>query len=359
MKKKNYLLFTTIAIVLLFVVSCQTPQHTDDATQDNPPTTESDTPTDFEQNPGATPLLDGEIQTTSDGTKYIVNPNEILSGGPPKGGIGFDRGIPALAEKNIDFVTVQVADKWIQDQELVLALQYDGVKRVYPLQILVFHEIVNDEINGLPILITYCPLCGSGIAYERTIELNGQKVATRFGTSGKLYNSNLVMYDESTDTYWQQIDGKAIVGKLTGQELNKISIDTVAWRDWKKAHPESEVLSQKTGMNRPYGNDPYPGYYENSFLFFPVDNEDNSIHPKTVIFGTEVGGVYKAYREEDLLETPIIKDVVNDVNIVVERGDDGVVKIINQQTGEEIVKERDFWFAWYAFHPNTQLYGAQ
>ena len=89
----------------------------------------------------------------------------------------------------------------------------------------------------------YCPLCGSGIAYESYITINGDKVKSRFGTSGKLYNSNLVMYDEETDTYWQQIDGKAIVGELTGQELKEISIDTVVWRDWKSAHPDSEVLS--------------------------------------------------------------------------------------------------------------------
>ena len=230
---------------------------------------------------------------------------------------------------------------------------HKGVKRVYPLQILVWHEIVNDFIANDPILITYCPLCGSGIAYERTI--NGETV--EFGTSGKLYNSNLVMYDRKTDTYWSQIDGVAIVGELTGMELIELSIDTVTWRDWKKAHPDSEVLSQETGFSRQYGRDPYGNYYEDSFLIFPVDNEDDSVHPKTVIFGIEVGDTFKAYREDDLLQTPIITDVVNDVNVKVERDEAGIVSITNTDTGEEIVKERDFWFAWYAFHPETELYG--
>lgn len=285
-----------------------------------------------------------EIKTTSKGIKYIVDPDKIRGGGPPKDGI------PSI--DNPKYVTVEEADEWIQDNELVLAIIYKGVKRVYPLQIMVWHEIVNDNIAGDPILITYCPLCGSGIAYERT--LNGEEV--EFGTSGKLYNSNLVMYDRKTDTYWSQIDGLAIVGELTGTELKELSIDTVVWRDWKEAHKDSEVLSQETGFTRQYGRDPYGNYYEDSFLLFPVENEDNRVHPKTVIFGIEVNGKYKAYKEEDLKELKEIKDTIGNVKIIVERDNAGIVKITNQETGEEIVKERDFWFAWYAFHPDTTLY---
>ena len=119
------------------------------------------------------------------------------------------------------------------------------------------------------------------------------------------------MYDRKTNSYWTQIDGLAIVGELTGTKLIPISIDTVVWRDWNAAHPNSEVLSQDTGFNRPYGRDPYGNYYENSFIFFPVENEDNRVHPKTVVFGIEVNGTYKAYREEDLKELRVIEDTVN------------------------------------------------
>ncbi|MCH7568609.1 MAG: DUF3179 domain-containing protein [Nanoarchaeota archaeon] len=295
---------------------------------------------------GGSGNLGDEIKITEKGIKYIVDPSKIRGGGPPKDGI------PSI--DNPKFVSVAEADEWIQDNELVLAIIHKDVKRVYPLQILVWHEIVNDKIAGDPILITYCPLCGSGIAYESKI--NGEEV--EFGTSGKLYNSNLVMYDRKTDTYWTQIDGLAIVGELTGMELKPISIDTVVWRDWKAAHPDSEVLSQNTGFNRNYGRDPYGNYYEDSFLLFPVENEDNRIHAKTVIFGIEIDGVLKAYREDDLKEAGgIIEDVVGGVNIKVERDEAGIVKITNVDTGEEIVKERDFWFAWYAFHPDTELYG--
>jgi hypothetical protein len=299
-----------------------------------------------------------EVKVAEDGTKYILDPNKIRSGGPPKGGIGVDKGIPALAENNIKFVSVVEADEWIEDNELVLVLIHNGVKRVYPLQILVFHEIANDRIKGEPILITYCPLCGSGIAYESYVIIDGEKTESRFGTSGKLYNSNLIMYDEQTDSYWQQIDGKAIVGELTGQELKEISIDTVTWRDWKISHPNSEVLSQDTGMNRNYGRDPYGNYYEDSFLLFPVDNEDNRIHAKTQVFGIEINGIYKAYQQDDVKEAGTIEDTVGGVNIKLEQQVDGRVTVTNLDTNQEIVKEVDFWFAWYAFHPETQLYEA-
>lgn len=284
------------------------------------------------------------IKITAGGVKYIVDPEKIVSGGPPMDGI------PSIDHPK--YVTLEEAGRWIQDNELVLAIIYKDVKRVYPLQIMVWHEIVNDDIAGDPILITYCPLCGSGIAYERKI--NGEEV--EFGTSGKLYNSNLVMYDRKTNSYWSQIDGLAILGELAGTRLKPVSIDTVVWRDWRKAHPDSEVLSQDTGYVRPYGKDPYGSYYEDSFLFFPVENRDDRIHPKTVIFGIEVNGTYKAYREDDLEELKVIEDTVNGIKIKIERNDAGIVKITNTVTGEEIVKERDFWFAWYAFHPDTELY---
>jgi len=302
--------------------------------------------------------FNGEIMVSSSGEKYLVDPSKILSGGPSKGGIGVERGIPALAEENINFVSMDEADKWIQDNELVLVLNYQETLRVYPLQIMVWHEIANDQINDELIIVTYCPLCGSGIAYKGQIEVDGEKIESRFGTSGKLFNSNLVMYDEETDSYWTQIDGKAIVGELTGQELEEISVDTVVWRDWKASEEsqDSQVLSQETGMSRSYRVDPYGSYYEDSFILFPVEAEDNRIHAKTVIFGIEINDQFLAIEEDDLKENPIIETQLAGVNIKFERSESGIVNVINLDNNEEIVKERDFWFAWYAFHPDTQLY---
>jgi len=290
-----------------------------------------------------------EIRTTSDGTKYIVDPGKLIGGGPPKDGI------PSI--DNPKFVSVSEANDWIRDDALVLALEYKGVERVYPLQIMTWHEIVNDVVAGDPLLITYCPLCGSGIAYERTID--GQEV--EFGTSGKLYNSNLVMYDRATDTYWTQIGGKAIIGDLTGLELEEISLDTVEWGVWKAAHPDTEVLSTDTGFIRDYTSDegPYANYFANDFLFSGIQNKDNSgrLQNKEFVFGIEIDGEFKAYPKKSVEEKGLIEDTFNGVNLRVEQQDDGKVVITNIDTGEEIVKEVNFWFAWFAFHPDTELYG--
>jgi len=205
---------------------------------------------------------------------------------------------------NPAFVSPDEADKWIKDNELVLVINYRGVQRVYPFQILVWHEIVNDRIAVDPVLITYCPLCGSGIAYSRSID--GEAVT--FGTTGKLYNSNLVMYDRKTNTYWSQIDGRAIYGKLTGEKLKPLPVDTVIWGNWKKYHKKFSVLDRKTGYSRPYGNDPYGNYYTADTLFFPVENESSSLHPKAVIYGIDVEGIYKAYPDSSLMAGETVFD---------------------------------------------------
>ncbi len=284
------------------------------------------------------------IKTTGDGVRYLVHPSKIRGGGPPKDGI------PSIDEPT--YVSVDEADEWIADDELVLAIDYEGVTRAYPLQVMVWHEIVNDEIAGDPLLVTYCPLCGSGIAFERTIA--GQ--AIEFGTSGKLYNSNLVMYDRKTDTYWSQIDGRAMVGSLAGRQLTPVSIDIVSWGDWKAANTGSEVLDRDTGYSRDYGRDPYGSYYEDDALLFPVEERDDRVHPKTVVHGIEVDGTYTAYKDEDVKELGVIEDTVADVPLRIEADEAGAVSVTRSDTGEEIVKQRVFWFAWYAFHPDTLLY---
>jgi len=285
-----------------------------------------------------------EIKFTADGTPYLIDPKRIRGGGPPKDGI------PSI--DNPKFISVEDADKWLDDDELGLAIIHKGVKRFYPFQILVWHEIVNENIAGDPVLVTYCPLCGSGIVFERTID--GEEV--EFGTSGKLFNSNLVMYDRKTDTYWSQIGGRAILGPLTGMELKLFPADVTTWGEWMKVHPDSEVLSRETGSRRQYGSDPYGNYYESKRLIFPVDDSDDSLHPKAVIFGIKINDSYKAYSEFDVKAAKVIEDTVNGINVKVERDEAGIVTITNIETNKRIPHERDFWFAWFAFHPETKLY---
>ena len=287
-----------------------------------------------------------KIKTLPDGTKYIIHPDKLLSGGPPKDGI------PSI--DNPKFVSADEANKFLNDNELVLGINLNGDKKAYPFQILVWHEIVNDVVGNKPVAITYCPLCGTGIAYERTID----NEPVEFGVSGLLYNSDLVMYDRKTDTLWDQINGRAIVGELTGTRLKQVPIDTVTWADWKKIHPTTKVLSRDTGFIRSYGKQPYGDYDTSTSIYFPVENEDLRLHPKEIIFGIEIDGKYKAYKEADLKELVKIEDNFNGINLVVERNDAGIVTIKNKDTNENIVPVRSFWFAWFAFHPDTELYVA-
>jgi len=162
--------------------------------------------------------------------------------------------IPALDEPR--FAAVDDVD-FLQAREPVIEVEIDGDARAYPLQILTWHEIVNDTVGGTPVTVTFCPLCNTAIAFERpTIE--GE--TTTFGTSGSLYNSNLVMYDRATESYWPQATGQAVMGPLTGEQLERVPAQIVSWSDFREAYPDGKVLTRDTGHNRDYGTNPYPGY---------------------------------------------------------------------------------------------------
>jgi uncharacterized protein DUF3179 len=289
-------------------------------------------------------FADEEIKVLDDGTKYLIHPSRLLSGGPPPDGI------PSIDKPA--FVTVESADTWLDDSDLVIILDLAGNIRIYPFQILVWHEIVNDTVQGLPILVSYCPLCGSAIAFERKIE--GEPV--EFGTSGKLYNSNLIMYDRLTGSYWTQIGGQAVIGPLTGTRLQPVTIHTVTWLDAKMRYPRAEVLSRETGFNRAYGTDPYGSYYAEERLMFPVENEDRRLHPKEPVLGIEVNDVYKAFGENDFTSPGRVIDQIGGRSVEIATDEFGVITFTDLSTDKEIVPERDFWFAWAAFHPDTLLY---
>ncbi|MBI2134707.1 DUF3179 domain-containing protein [Candidatus Woesearchaeota archaeon] len=325
----------------------------------------------------ANPDLESEIKILRDGTKYLLDPGKILSGGPPKDGI------PSL--DNPKFQPANEADAWIEDDDLVLGLEYKGVIRAYPHRILNWHEIVNDKVNNERVLITYCPLCRTGIAFKPIV--NGKEV--EFGTSGKLYNSELVMYDRLTDSYWPQTLGIAVIGAATGQILEKIPLDTVKWKDWKKAHPNTEVLRKQTGFIRDYDRNPYAGIQGSDAVGFGVEFSDTRLKPKAIVYGVEFDGNAKAYEENDVKNEKLINDAVNGIPIVVfwdnelntakifERTLNGETlkfelknnKFIDNKNNEwaiDSMKEKlkivdtfgHFWFAWAAFYPQTELYNS-
>ncbi len=137
-----------------------------------------------------------------------------------------------------------------------MIVEHNGASRAYPLQILIWHEIVNDSLGNLPIAVTFCPLCNTALVFDR----RHKGRVLDFGTTGRLRHSDLVMYDKLTESWWQQATGEAIVGAMAGDALTLIESQTMAWSDFKRAYPTAQVLSRKTGYDRPYGKNPYVGY---------------------------------------------------------------------------------------------------
>ena len=261
---------------------------------------------------GLTMLLAGSVGL-SRGVKFKLDPRkalvpieEIMSGGPPPDGI------PPIDRPR--FISVKEADKWLKDREPVIAFQLQGDHRAYPLQVLTWHEIVNDLVGGKPVAITFCPLCASALVFSR--EYKGKEYD--FGTSGMLYKSNLVMYDRQTKSLWAQITGQAIVGDLAGARLKQYPAAIVSWGQWKKAYPQGKVLSRQTGYRRPYGRNPYVGYDridKPPFLF--RGKLDGRLLPMERVAAIRLGKVYKAYPFRVLAKKRVVNDLVNGQPLVV------------------------------------------
>jgi len=224
----------------------------------------------------------------------IVDTAEIISGGPPPDGI------PPIDEPT--FLPAPAID-FLADDEPVLALEIDGDARAYPIQVMIWHEIVNDTVGDTPVSVTYCPLCNTAVAVDRRV---GERVLS-FGTSGSLYQSALVMYDRQTESLWSHFTGQAIAGVLTGAELDSYPVATVAWSDWRDAHPDGLVLSRDTGHDRDYGRNPYPGYDDIDNPPFLFDGEvDDRLAAKTRVLGIGLDTTPTAIRLDPLLEVGVV-----------------------------------------------------
>jgi hypothetical protein len=203
----------------------------------------------------------GEFPLT-DYKNSSVSIDEILTGGPPRDGI------PAIDAP--EFVDAESAATWLQDQEPVIALVVNDEARAYPLQILMYHEIVNDVISGVPVAVTFCPLCNASIVFEREVVQGSSKKLLDFGTTGRLRKSDLLMYDRQTESWWQQFTGRGIIGEFVDTELVRRSSQIISFGEFRAAFPDAQILSKETGFLRPYGNNPYRGYDaidNNPFLF--------------------------------------------------------------------------------------------
>jgi len=354
----------------------------------------------------ATPTLEApppsgaEAEFSTDFSRHSVDYAEILSGGPPKDGI------PSVDDPR--FISVKEAGGWLEAQEPVIFLRLGDDARAYPLQILVWHEIVNDVVDGRPILVTFCPLCNTAIAFERTVD--GRVLD--FGTTGRLRYSNLIMYDRQTETWWQQANGEAMAGELTGTRLGFLPAAIISWGDFQEANPEGKVLSTETGISRPYGQNPYVGYDDvnNSPFLYRGPETPGQLRPMTRVLAMERNGDVVAFSYGTLEQLRVVNESVGGEEVVVlwESGTSSALDssgiafgrdvgsanafsrlvdevsltfsldgsdFVDEQTGsrwtilgeategplagrrlEPIVAVNHFWFSWVAFQPETRVY---
>ncbi len=338
----------------------------------------------------------------TDFSRHSVPFGEVLSGGVPRDGI------PPIDKP--EFVTVADADGWLAKQEPVIALEINGDARAYPLQVMIWHELVNDEVGGMPVTVSFCPLCNSVLIFDR--KLDG--VVYDFGVSGNLRNSDLIMWDRQTESWWQQLTGNAIIGQLAGKKLRILPSSIIAWSDFKVAHPQGKVLSKKTGYLRRYGDNPYVGYDRADTPPFLFDGKlDDRLQPKERVLAVTIGEVSAAFPFGVLRSERVVSYTLNGQEMVIlfkpgarsalgaqsiaDAADVGATGVfdpnldgeklrfraegehfVDRETGSvwnilgeaidgplagkkltPIVHANHFWFTWAAFKPDTTIYRSE
>ena len=338
----------------------------------------------------------------TDFSLHTVSYDEFLSGGVPRDGI------PPLDEPQ--FESIADADTWLEDVQPVVSLEINDEARAYPLAILTWHEIANDTLGGVPVSVTFCPLCNSAVAFDRRV---GDAVLD-FGVSGNLRNSDLVMWDRQTESWWQQLTGEGIVGAYAGYRLDFVPAQLVSWGDFKAAFPDADVLSRDTGHNRDYGRNPYSGYDradQSPFLFrgrpderllpmervaaLTLDGQPLAFpfreleQEKVVNYPSEDPGIVVFFQpgtasaldqsriaeSKDVGSTGVFESVLDGQRLTFRAGPDGftdnetgtVWNVLGHgvsgplagQSLTPVVHGNHFWFAWAAFAPETAVYGGR
>jgi len=269
--------------------------------------------------------------------------------------------IPSLDRPK--FVSSKQAEKFLKDDDWVIGLTFNDSQKknnlfkAYPLKILNWHEVVNDDMDETPVLVTYSPLSMTPRVYERTID--GKPVD--FGVSGMLLNSDFVMYDRTTKSLWNQFDGQALVGEKRHEKLLIYPSVLMHWKEWAKQYPQTEVLSEETGFNAPYDKFPYEGYAETSDLYFPLEYTDNRLNSKEKIFGIAIGNQEKAYSATELQKASLhggtFTDEFANVKLSVTYKND-TLNVMDTQTKKQIPAQIAYYFVWEAFYPNTEIFKA-
>ncbi len=291
-------------------------------------------------------LLSLPVLSGFDFSEHSIPTSEIRSGGPPKDGI------PAILEP--PFIPSKKAH-FLKNDDRVLGLFLNGEAKVYPVKILNWHEIVNDTVGGKKVIVSYCPLCGTGMAFDATIKGKHHT----FGVSGLLYKSDVLMYDHQTESLWSQISQEAVTGPQTGTRLKLLPLIHTSFGAWKREHANSLVLSTDTGYRRDYDRDPYVSYSKNERLMFPVGKIDRRYPTKTWVLGIEYLGITRAYPFPELSSGSLsFTDRLGPETVQVSYDPSSRTARIRNQAGDDLPTVVVYWFAWTAFHPETEVYQA-
>lgn len=294
----------------------------------------------------------------TDFSKQLVPLEEFQSGGPPKDGI------PAI---DVPHFTPAGDVDWLEGREPVIVVTVGDEARAYPIQILVWHEIVNDRIGDVPVAVTFCPLCNTAIVFDR--RLDGDVLS--FGTTGKLRESDLVMYDRTTESWWQQFGGEALVGTLAGNELRQLPARIVSWEEFRNDYPTGLVLDKETGFVREYGANPYAGYdsVDSPPIFATRGDDDDRLPPKERVVYFEVGDEAFAVPFPSLVEKRSIAVGTDEGELIV-RWRPGVASALDEVTiaggrdvgaasvllgGEPVPFSEPFWFSVAALRPDIEI----
>lgn len=275
-----------------------------------------------------------------------VSRADIFSGGPGKDGI------PALTDPA---VVMAKAAKSLNDDDRVIGLVVNDVAHAYPLRILTWHEVINDRLDGEPVVVTFCPLCGTGIAYRGSID--GQRLD--FGVSGLLYRDNLLMYDRGTRSLWSQIEGRAISGPRKGERLEPLPIEHATWSEWRRRYPQTGVLSFRTGYSRDYSRDPYRDYATSPWS--PGFDTEDRLPPKARVIGVRLGGETRAYPFPTLaLIAPedSLRDRLGGQSITIAYSAIDYSARVEDADGNVLPMTLAYWFAWRDRYPKTDIYEA-
>jgi len=276
----------------------------------------------------------------------LIPVTQIHHGGPARDGI------PAIDRPR--FIPASQA-AYLQDRDRVLGINRNGVSKAYPIRILNYHEIVNDQFGEEAIVVTYCPLCGTGMAFIASVDGSVRD----FGVSGLLYKNDVLLYDRETESLWSQLMKQAVTGPMRGVRLQQVVMSHTTWADWRRRYSDTLVLSTDTGVRRDYQRSPYAGYASSEDVYFPIGNIDRRYHPKELVIGVSLGNRGKAYPFVELSRTGgKLLDSYSNRKILIQFDAENRSGAVFDADGEEIPSTISYWFAWQAFHPDTEVYTA-